>query len=119
MLEAGDNLAAIRDQLPDEFLGDLDAITAKLTAQAQGIVAAVAYEAGLVSHLSDKEVGLRLPEWPEPIRSFIFPYRKNGGDLMTGRARKALFRVIRPTGNTLLGYTPSYAINRVMDEAIG
>ena len=27
-----------------------------------------------------------------------------------------MFRAIRPTGNVLEGYVPSFAVNRVMDE---
>jgi RNA ligase len=117
-MQAGDNMLDIRDQLPDEFLGDFDAITATLGNRLAKIVADVAFEAGAVVGLSDKEVGLRLKKWPDPIRTFIFPFRKTG-TLLEGRARQALFRAIRPTGNVLEGYTPSYAMNRVMEEAIG
>ena len=118
-LQAGDNMLDIRRQLPEEFWSDYDAITLTLSNKIESIVAAVAREAQAVVDLSDKEVGLRLNQWPDPIRSFIFPYRKNGGDIMSGRTRQALFRAIRPTGNVLEGYTPSYAMNRVMEEAIG
>lgn len=119
-MEAGDDLSLIRDQLPDEFLPDYDAITGTLNAQTQAIVEAVAREAQTVAGLSDKEVGLRLNQWPDPIRTFIFPYRKNAGDLLLGRTRQALFRAIRPTGNVLAGYTPSYAMNRVIfEDAMG
>ena len=106
------------DTLSDRF----DGIFSRLRSRGrlnETDVAEVAREAVPVASWSDKEVGLALAKWPEPIRSFIFPYRKNGGDLLSGRARKALFRAIRPTGNVLDGYTPSYAINRVMEEAIG
>jgi hypothetical protein len=33
------------------------------------------------------------------------------------RTRQTLFRAVRPTGNVLPGYVPSFAMNRVMDEA--
>lgn len=117
-MQACDDLGIIRQQLPEEFWGDFDAITATLSGQTQAIVATVAREAQAVSALSDKEVGLRLKQWPEPIRAFIFPYRKNAGDLLSGRTRQALFRAIRPAGNVLDGYTPSYAMNRVAEEAL-
>lgn len=116
-METGDDLEAIRGQLPDEFLGDFDRIVALLDARATALVAEVAREASAVVAWSDKEVGLALARWPEPIRSFIFPYRKSGGDLLSGRPRRALFRAIRPTGNVLDGYTPSYAMNRVTEES--
>ena len=50
-------------------------------------------------------------------RPFIFHWRKQGG-AMEGKARDFLFRYIRPTGNELSGYTPSYAMGRVLDEAL-
>jgi RNA ligase len=36
---------------------------------------------------------------------------------MKGRSREVVFRAIRPTGNVLPGYVPSYALGRVLDEA--
>ncbi len=117
-MQADDDLGAIRQQLPEEFWGDFDAITATLAHQTQAIIEAVAREARDVSDLSDKEVGLRLNRWPDLIRTFIFPYRKNAGDLLSGKTRQTLFRAIRPTGNVLDGYTPSYAMNRVTEEAL-
>jgi len=117
-MAAGDEMAAIRQQLPEEFWVDFDAITSILGENVTSIVERVQHEAAAVADLSDKDVGLRLNQWPDPIRSFIFPYRKSGGDLLSGKARQALFRAIRPTGNALDGYTPSYAMNRVMDEAL-
>lgn len=115
---SGDDLDVIRKDLPDEFMGDLDRIAGLLNARIHDIVTAVQREADLVSCLSDKEVGLRLDAFPANVRPFIFPYRKNGGDLLSGRARQALFRHIRPTGNRLDGYEPSFAMNRVVEESL-
>ena len=115
---AGDNLTMVRDQLPDEFLGDFDEIVGTLQDNLDRLATRVRDEAETVAHLSDKEVGLRLDEWPEDVRRFIFPYRKNGGDLLSGKTRQALFSAIRPKGNVLPGYTPSYAINRVVEESL-
>lgn len=114
---AGDDMAKIRRDLPEEFWSDFDAITSILQARLDGLVSAAAAEARAVAHLSDKEVGLRLNEFPKQLRGFIFPYRKNGGDLLSGRTRHALFHGIRPSGNELDGYVPSYAVRRVADEA--
>jgi RNA ligase len=36
---------------------------------------------------------------------------------MKGRSREVVFRAIRPTGNVLPGYVPSFALGRVLDEA--
>jgi RNA ligase len=113
---AADDMGAIRQQLPEEFWSDFDGITSRLDERAREIISTVQAIADPIAAWSDKEVGLALSQWPETARSFIFPYRKNGGDLLTGRARQALFRVIRPTGNRLDGYTPSYAMNRVTEE---
>ncbi len=116
-MQAGDDLSLIRQQLPEEFWTDFDAITTTLDGEVRTLIAAVAREAAAVADWPDKEVGLRLAQWPEPVRQFIFPYRKNGGDLLSGKTRQSLFRTIRPTGNVLEGYTPSYAINRVTEES--
>lgn len=117
-MQAGDDLKAIRQQLPEEFWADFDGIIGRLDAQANALMASVRAIADPIASWTDKEVGLALSTFPEPARAFIFPYRKNNGDLMSGRARQALFRAIRPTGNRLEGYVPSYAMNRVAEESL-
>jgi len=114
---AGDDLEAIRRELPEEFWGDFDTIRQILGAHIQGVVSRTAKVAETFSGASDKEVGLSLATIPEDVRSFVFPYRKQNGELLFGRSRTALFRHIRPTGNRLDGYTPSCLLNRVFDEA--
>jgi RNA ligase len=116
-MQAGDDLEAVRKQLPEEFWADFDRIIALLKQHAESLIAAVKAEADKVADLSDKEVGLRLESFPVELRRFIFPYRKAGGDLMSGRTRDLVFRTIRPDGNRLDGYAPSSAMSRVMDEA--
>lgn len=116
-LQAGDNLEELRRQLPEEFWADFDSITAILQNQITELVANVKEEAEAVAGLSDKEVGLRLETFPETVRRFIFPYRKSGGDLLSGRTRDLVFRTIRPDANRLEGYEPSSAMNRVFDAA--
>lgn len=115
---AGDSMFLMRDQLPDEFTADFDAIVEIIEDRIQTIIADVEAAVESVDHLSDKDVGLRLHEWPEPVRNFLFSRRKHG-DLLEGRSREQLFRAVRPTGNDLPGYTPSYAMNRVMEELVG
>ncbi|MCK9909820.1 hypothetical protein MXD81_11820, partial [Microbacteriaceae bacterium K1510] len=95
---------------------DFDVITGILQSQISSLVARVEAEANAVAHLSDREVGLRLDQFPPDVRSLIFPYRKNGTDLLSGRTRQVAFRTLRPTGNELEGYVPSYAMARVKDE---
>ena len=115
-LQAGDDLDAVRRQLPEEFWADFDAIVALLQRQVSDFVAAVAADAAAVAHLSDKELGLMLPTLSERARRFVFPYRKAHGDLLSGPARVAVFRAIRPDNNRLDGYAPSSAVDRVRDE---
>jgi RNA ligase len=112
---AGDDLNAIRRELPEEFWSDFDSIVALLQQAMVALTMRIAQAVADVANMNDKELGLRLGEQPEAIRSFLFPWRKSGGNL-TGKNREALFRAIRPTGNILAGYTPSYAMKRVAED---
>lgn len=113
---AGDDLQAVRRDLPEEFWADFDQIISIITNQLQALMVRTKLEAQAVAHLSDKEVGLQLDKFPEDVRRFIFPYRRFGS-LTEGKTRQGLFRAIRPTANRLPGYQPSFAMNRVMEEA--
>jgi RNA ligase len=115
-LEAGDDLDAIRRDLPEEFWSDFDQIISLLQARITALEEGVAALAASVAHLSDKELGLALPTLPAETRPYLFAYRKSGA--ITGNARKTLLRSIRPAANALPGYTPSYAIGRMMEEAV-
>jgi RNA ligase len=112
---AGDDLNAIRRELPEEFWSDFDGIITLLQQAMAALTTRIAQAVANVASLNDKELGLRLAEQPEAIRSFLFPWRKSNGDL-TGKNREALFRAIRPTGNIMADYTPSYAMKRVAEE---
>lgn len=113
---AGDDLDSFRRDLPEEFWADFDQIRSLVGGAVSAIEADTAKEAARVRDWSDKDVGLQLQSFPAHVRSFIFPYRKQGS-LMTGRTREALFRTIRPTGNRLDGYVPSSSVTRVFEEA--
>jgi RNA ligase len=119
-MKDGTNLAAVRADLPEEFWADFDGIVDALGNQFDTLVTAIDKTGQVTDHLTDKELGLMLKEIPERIRSFVFPRRKHAGNvdamLSHPRTREALFRAIRPTGNRLEGYRPSYAINRVLME---
>jgi RNA ligase len=117
IMQAGDDLATIRRDIPEEFWADFDAICAILTRGVDAVVESAERAAASVAHLSDKEVGLRLNEFPADIRGLIFTLRKQKDSLLSGRSRQVIFRSIRPTGNELPGYVPSYAINRLQDES--
>lgn len=113
-MKAGDDMEAIRRDLPEEFWADFDAIVSNLSLSVESIVGKVREFAETVADQSDKDIGLRISTLDPDVRPFIFQWRKFGN--LEGRAREALFRHVRPTGNILAGYTPSYAMNRVVEE---
>jgi len=115
-MSAGD-AAAMRRELPEEFWGDFDQMHDLLQRQADSLWEEIEREAAKWTGATDKEVGLALKTMPEPARSFIFAYRN--GQMGGGKARQALYRTIRPTGNQLPGYVPSYAMRRATEELIG
>ncbi len=112
---AGDDMVAIRRDLPEEFWADFDDIVRLLTASIAATEARVAEVAASIAHLSDKELGLSLNSLPADARSYLFGFRKSG--TITGKSRESLMRSIRPTGNVLAGYVPSYAMGRVLEDA--
>jgi len=116
-MAAGDDLDAIRRQLPEEFWVDFDAIVAALESSVTEIEDATATTAWALAGHDDKMVGLALKDIEPAVRAFIFPMRNHGGLRHHPRTRAALYRAVRPTGNRLAGYTPSYTINRAMEEA--
>ncbi|WP_245449663.1 T4 RnlA family RNA ligase [Rhizobium leguminosarum] len=114
-MAAGDDMAAIRRDLPEEFWSDFDNIVLLLTKEYAAMERKVAELAASVAHLSDKELGLTLNSLPADVGPYVFGLRKAGA--IVGKSRDALMRSIRPTGNVLPGYQPSYAMGRVIDEA--
>ena len=115
-LSAGDDMEKIRRDLPEEYWEDFDAIVGILSGRQQDLLDRIAETAGAHAHLSDKELGLSLGTIRADVRPFLFPYRK-GGNKMDGKALTSLWRSIRPTGNALNGYVPSFAMGRAMEEA--
>lgn len=116
-MAARDDLLAIKRDLPEEFWADFDDIMRLLGGRYEAIVGQVAETAQKVANLSDKEVGLSLATFPAEVRPLIFAWRKGGGRL-DDRGHLALMRAIRPTGNVLDGYVPSYAMGRMMEESL-
>lgn len=116
-MAAGDDLTPIRRELPEEFWGDFDSIVALLNASIDRLAARIAAAAATVADLPDKELGLRLGTIDPEVRPFLFAYRKHRGSPRDGRLGQALLRAVKPSGNVLPGYIPSYAIGRVRDEA--
>ena len=114
-MAAGSDLGMIRRDLPEEFWTDFDSIVRLLHARIAALEARVAKVAAAVAHLSDKELGLALPSQPDDVRPYLFGFRKTGG--ITGKSRDSLMRSIRPAGNALPGYVPSFAIGRALADA--
>ena len=114
-MSAGDDLDAIRREMPEEVWVDFDAIRSLLAARIDGITAKVAATAERFAAATDKEVGLQLKSLDPEVRSLIFVWRKAGGRL-DDRAKSVLLRMIRPTNNVLPGYEPSYAMTRITEE---
>jgi RNA ligase len=112
MLLNGDDLTAVRRQLPEEFWADFDQIEDLLHSKYAEIFKSVKTVADKVTDWTDKEVGLALNRFPPEIRRLIFPYRKDFAKL-----REAIYRDIRPDGNRLDGYAPSFSMNRVAEES--
>ncbi len=113
---AGDNLDAIKLELPDEFMGDFDQIIALLQKSLSTLVEKTQAEIERIKDWSDKEVGLKLKSFDPELQGLIFDVRKSGGNLLEGRARRKFFDRIRPTGNDLPGYTPSHAMHRALTD---
>jgi RNA ligase len=119
---AGDDLVTFRRDLPEEFWADFDSMVTLIGNQARKIAADTKDALEFASNgqdLTDKDVGLMLDKFPAHVRSFVFPYRNQKGDLMQGRSRATLYRAIRPTGNRLEGYEPSSSVVRVFEEMTG
>ncbi len=116
VLASGDDIDAARAKLPEDFAGDFDRIRRILEGRLAGVLREAADAAQATRNLSDKEVGLRLAGMTPTARRLVFPYRKNNGDVLGSDARRLVFRMIRPDGNRLDGYTPSAAIHLFGDD---
>ena len=109
---AGDDLKKMRQLLPEEFWPDFDEILRLLRAAEAERQARLIRLAEEASHMADKDVGLALQSYPADLRPLLFHYRKQGWAAVRGKVQRSL----RPTGNVLDGYTPSYAIGRALED---
>jgi RNA ligase len=111
-----------RKDIPEEFAGDFDTIHMILLRKVNHILETIRIEAERYSHLSDKELGMLMKQDPKRFNkdtaSLIFPYRKdNDAFTHNHKFRRSVFNMVRPTGNVLDGYSASYAMGRVFEEA--
>ena len=108
---------AIRTELPEEFLSDFDQMRDIIQAQFDDIIRHTSAESAKWSAATDKEVGLALENISEPARSFLFSFRR--GRMDDTRTVASIYRRIRPSGNEISGYVPSYALARASEELSG
>lgn len=121
----GDDLEAIKAQLPEELQKDFDTIRNIIAQKTQAIVDELTEAHERTKHLSDKDLGLAIKNGTlgesEAIRYMLFCVRKQ--DLLedfknnrAGRGRKMVFAACKPRGNKLPGYKPSSAMNRFSED---
>lgn len=114
MMRDKEDLTAFKRDLPEEFWTDFENILSALYLHLNRIKAEVRRAVEMCSYSSDKQVGLRMDEFGPIVRKLIFPARK--GNMEEGRARLALYGMVRPNANHLEGYTPSSSIERVHSD---
>jgi RNA ligase len=117
MMAAGSDLDAVRRDVPEEFWADFDAIRGLLEEAVVARRAGIAQAAAAVAHLSDKELGMGMDGGlvPQGMRGYVFTYRRNP-ELSGEKTRQTILRDVRPSGDVLPGYQPSYALDRVSDD---
>ena len=120
----GDDLDALRGELPEEMTRDFDTIRGLLQARFDAVVTELQTACAAVAHLSDKELGLRLQSegaaFSPPVRKLLFMCRKAGFFQHVhepGEARRKAFQFFRPDRNDLPGYVPSSAMTRFQSES--
>lgn len=116
---AGDDLDALRREIPEEFWGDFDLLRRLLDDRLLDLTRRVDEAVAQHADLSDRDVGIRLAEGrvAEPAASLLFQRRRGGVTwLDSPRTRRSVMRAIRPTGNELPGYAPSLPILGLRDD---
>jgi RNA ligase len=123
MLVEGDDIEAVKRQLPEEFHGDIDMIRILLHDRFRSIVNEIRAADLAVKHMNDKDLGLWLKDQldvRQDIARWIFPCRKKNLlaciDVPGHELRRKVFDLIRPTNNRLDGYVPSSSVNRFAAE---
>ena len=116
VLMQGDDLEAIRKDLPEEHLQEFDKICSILAAKLELLIKDVAEIYQSKQHLSDKDIGMALNkgEWLDgtPVnqieRKFLFAVRKQDffDNVRKGghSCRRMAFETFRPAGNLLDEY---------------
>lgn len=123
MLICGDDLSAVRQQLPEEFHIDFDTITGLLRFKFNESLLLIGQAYAGTRHFTDKELGLWLSRqtlYSVDIAKWIFAARKKqlftAVHLPNSVLRRRLYNSIRPDNNRLQGYQPTSAVNRFTQE---
>ena len=101
--------------MPEEFYSEIDEIVGCFVSRLNTIMNEVEdlHEANLA--LSDKDLGLSIQHGTLRFaehRSLLFPRRKKGLE----NVRKLVLDSLRPTGNVIVGYSPSELLQRSQSE---
>ncbi len=111
---AGDDLEALRRELPEELWPDFDAIRAELDVLYLERELDIIKASALCRPLSMKQIGLS-PDVGSHVKWAVFAQR-NGKDILKNpKLRRVFFEAFRPTSNKLEGYSPSNALNRFQE----
>ncbi|MDB5290225.1 MAG: ligase [Phycisphaerales bacterium] len=122
-MTGGEDLDAMRRELPEEMRMDFDAIRTILATQLDDLVAQVRTAYVVHDGKSDKELGMLVQDprsgLSEAQRKFLFACRKQdflNAVRQPGEWRQKAFRLIRPDGNKLAGYASSNVMTRFQEE---
>lgn len=108
---AGDDLDALRRELPEELWPDFDAIHRLLRVHQDMYEETYTALYNASMSLTMKEISLT-KSIPSEAKWAVFAMR-NGKDIMRdARLRRTFFEHFRPTGNKLEGYSPSNSLHR-------
>ncbi len=116
LIQSGDDLDAVRLLIPEELWWDFDTIRAILETKINVVLDKVQATALAMGDMDDKQVGLSLGTMDPAVRPFIFAYRKYGSIMENDRTRRAMMAAVRPDGNVLDGYEPSYKMKNFVSE---
>ena len=116
LMRVTDDMNTVKAEIPEEFWTDFDGIVYAIKRQVMNILVSVMNAWSDTSHMTDKEVGLMLDTLSPAARKFIFQARRHGINWADDpKSFEGIMKMVRPTGNRLDNYTPSYSMNRALE----
>lgn len=119
LMNAGDDLEAVRRMIPEELWYDFDTIRTILADRLDGLLGRLRATVESVAHLDDKQLGLSLQTLDAEVRRFVFTTRKNGDPMGHPKSRLTIMQAVRPDANLLAGYEPSHKMRHFVSETTG